>query len=314
MHTEDEDFEDYPIGYSIDNAILMHRDIHFGGSFDVMIEYYGGLGKGISTDFELARIQELHQMEKSSRNNLSSVLLSGQEAEMVAEARDAYKKLQALYEVKNPKNPIPCLIADLIFAETEEDIQKAIDAVVAQKSAIVPALIDLLRNENFYNPLYPGYGFAPVLAAQCLGLIGDKRAIISLFEAVGTGDFFDEDTILEALYSIGEPARTFLLTVLHGKPLTIDNERAAIALIRFKDDPIVSQACLKMLQELDLKKELAIATYLVLACEGLPPSEHQKLLDIAKRPDTPKSLCQDIAIVVKNMKGEENRNTFFEGN
>ena len=74
----------------------------------------------------------------------------------------------------------------------------------------MPALIDLLRNEDFYDPLFPGYGEAPVLAAKCLGLIGDKRAIISLFEAIGEGDFFNEDIILDALHVIGNPARDFL--------------------------------------------------------------------------------------------------------
>lgn len=301
MHYEDDDIEQFPLAYSVDNAILMHRDAHFSGSFDLMIEYYSGDGRGIAKDFNLARIHELDQMEKKAGNNLSAALLSGAEAESVAEAKTAYKQLRDIYEVKNQKNPIPRLIADLILADSEQEIQAAIEAVVAEKTAAVPALIELLRNEEFYNPLYPGYGLAPTLAAECLGKIGDKRAIISLFEAVGEGDFFDEDTLLDALYAIGAPAKEFLLRVLHGKPLTIDNEKAAIALIRFKNDPDVSEACLKMLLELDLKKEPALATYLVLACEGLPISAKPRLEELAKRETTPRDVVQDIKIVLKNI-------------
>ena len=298
----EEDLEEFPLGYALDNAILMHRDIHFGGNFDIMLEYYGGEGKGISSEIELTHIQELYAVEKKSGKNLSGVVLSGAEAEVVAKGKNAYKKLRQLCEVENPKNPVPKLVANLILADTEEEEKSALEAIIAQKSAAVPALIDLLRNEDYYSALYPGYGNAPVLAAAALGKIGDKRAIISLFEAVGEGDFFNEDTILDALHGIGEPARDFLLRVLQGRPLTIDNEKAAIALVRFKEDSLVSKACLQMLDTLDLKKEEALATYLALACEGLPASDLVKLKEIGSRETTPKALNKDISIMIKNIE------------
>ncbi len=299
MTYDDENYENFPIAYSIDNSILMHRDVHFGGSFPLMLEYYRSEGRGISNDFDLSRIEELYTMEQKAGKDISPLLLSGAEAEKIAKGRQAYKQLRDLYAARKPQTPIPRLIADLILAE-EADIPNAEQAVVAQKSAIVPALIDLLRNEDFYDPLFPGYGQAPALAAECLGKIGDKRAIISLFEAVGEGDFFNEDIILDALHAIGEPAKTFLLRVLHATPITMDNEQAAISLIRFKSDPEVSTACLNFLQNLDLAKHLALATYLVLACEGLASThEQQALLNLAEKPTTPKSIRQDIAIVAK---------------
>lgn len=300
MHNDDDEIlEHYPIAYSVDNAILMHRDVHFGGDFPIMIDYYRAEGKGVSKDFDLPRIEALYEMEKLGGKNLSPLLLSGAEAEKVAESRKAYQQLRQLYDIKNPASPIPKLIADLILAENE-DTQKAIDAVVAQKGAIVRALIDLVRNEEFHDPLAPGYGLAPTLAAQCLGLIGDKRAIISLFEAIGSEDFFNEDLFLDALKAIGAPAKEFLLKVLHGRPITIDNERAAIALSSFKDDPEIPRICLQMLKEIDLKKEIAFATYLVLNCENLPTEEKKELLKIANDPNTPKPLKLDIQSIVTN--------------
>ncbi len=300
MPHDDEEFENYPIAYSIDNAILMHRDVHFGGNFAIMLDYYTKEGRGICPDFDIARIQELYQSEQQTGNNLSPLLLSGAEAEKVSLAKQSYRQLRDLYQLRNPKSILPRLIADLILAEDDEEAQRAMQAAAAEKTAIVPALIDLLRNEDFYDPLFPGYGQAPVLAAQCLGLIGDKRAIISLFEAIGEGDFFNEDTMLDALHAIGEPAKIFLLKVLHGRPLTMDNEQAAIALIRFKNDAEVAAACLQTLHEIDLNKNLALATYLVLVCEGLPADMRQELLALAENPATPKSIRQDIIAVAKS--------------
>lgn len=296
---EPEDFDEFPIAYSIDNAILMHRDAHFGGDFSTMIDYYNKGGKGVNQEFDLSRIEELHSTQQRTGKDLSPLMLSGAEAEKVSHSRDLYKQLRDLYEKKHVKSSIPRLIADLILAE-EEETQQAVQAVVKEKGAIVPALIDLVRTEDFYDPLFPGYGQAPVLAAECLGLIGDKRAIISLFESIGTGDFFNEDVILDAIRTIGQPAKEFLLRVLHGRPLNIDNERAAIALVKFKDDHEVAQACLTMLQEIDLVKEEALATYLVLACEGLSSKkEREALLALAKHPKTPKTVRQDIMAVAK---------------
>lgn len=300
MNFEENELEDFPLTYTIDNAILMHRDVHFGGNFQTMLNYYQSEGKGISKEFEIKRIQELADMEQRTKKNLAAVMLSGPEAEKVAHAKQAYTALKELYEIKKPKSPLPILLADLILSEEKEEA-KAIEAVVAQKSAIVPLLVDLLRNEEFYDPLFPGYGMAPALAAHCLGKIGDKRAIISLFESIGEEDFFNEDAILNALKEIGKPAKDFLLKVVHGRPLNTDNERAAIALVFFKDEPDVSEACLKMLQEINLNTHLPLATYLVLCCEGLKKEEDRTaLIELGNRQDLPKTLNQDIKAVAAN--------------
>lgn len=302
MHQEDdENFDDFPITYSIDNQILMHREAHFGGDFSIMIDYYTREGKGVNKEFELSRINELNQLQQQTGRNLATYMLSGPEIEKIAEAKEAYKTLRNLYNVKSAKNRIPKLIADLILAE-ESETNAAQDAVVAETSAIVPALVDLLRSDEFRDPLFPGYGQAPELAAECLGKIGDKRAIISLYELLGEGDFFNDDIILKALHSIGEPAKSFLLKVALGRPINHDNEQAAIALINFKEDPEVSSACLSLLKELDIKKHEALATYLILACEGLPKSLQNELIEIGNNSSTPKNIKQDIQVVAKNWK------------
>jgi hypothetical protein len=260
--------EHFPIVDAIDHEILMHRDAHFSGQFPIMLDYYRNEGKGVQPEFDIGRIERLASLEEQLQQNLAALVLGAPEIQRVADSREAYQKLRAIYEVKKPKNPYPRLIADLILSEGENP-EEEIAAITAEKDKIVPSLIDLLRSEELYDSLFPGYGQAPFLAVQCLGRIGDKRAIISLFEALGQGDFFADDQIVQALKTIGKPAQNFLLRVLNGRPINEDNERAAIALIAFKDQEEVAESCFEFLQQPDIQKDPCLPTYLVLACAGL---------------------------------------------
>jgi HEAT repeat protein len=232
--------------------------------------------------------------------SLAAELLTGADAEKVGAARVAYKSLRELYHSKNSQTHGPRLIADLILSE-EESPEIEMEAIVAEKEAIVPLLIGLLRSEEFYDPLFPGYGQAPTLAARCLGQIGDKRAMISLFEAIGEANFFSEDYLLDALQNIGEPAKEFLLKIVQSEPVNFDNERAAIALVRFKNDPDVAKCCLNVLSKPAVWKDPALAVHLVLACEGLKdPVDQQQFFDLTKNPSFPKILEQDIKLVSRS--------------
>src|SRR5258708_5322619 len=95
---DNEIMESTPLADAQDSAILMHRDVHFGGKFEVMLEYYINEGKGVNSEFDLERIHALAKIEKDMNADLAPLLLSGAQAEKVAEAKNAYKKLRALYE------------------------------------------------------------------------------------------------------------------------------------------------------------------------------------------------------------------------
>lgn len=291
--------ENLPLTDSLDRDVLMHRDAHFAGNFDIMLDYYSKPNKGVCTDFDLNRILSLQEMERQLGTNLSALLLSGAEAEKVAKSKNSYKTLRSLYENPTKDKKYALLIADLILSE-EEEPQEEIQAVVREKGAIVRSLIDLLRNEDFHDPLMPGYGKAPLLAAKCLGMIGDKRAIISLFESLGEGDFFDEDIELFALKSIGEPAKEFLLHVVKTRPINADNERAAIGLIQFKDDLKVAETCFQMLKEKEVQKNIPLATYLIMACEHINETPYkQEFIQLASDKNLDKMLAKDILSLSK---------------
>lgn len=287
-----------PLTNTVDVTILMHRDAHFSGSFDVMLDYYASCGIGIVPDLHLEQIEALAEMERKTNHNLAAVLLEGADAEKVAQSKEMYKTLRALYESESPSLRIPRLIADLILTE-DESAENEIEALKNEGSAAVPALIELIKSDVLHDPLFPGYGRAPELAAKCLGCIGDKRAIASLFESIHENEFFEEDTSLLALKRIGQPAKEFLLNVLRSKPINQDNERAAIALIEFDEDPEIARACFAMLQDPSVLKHIPFSTYLVLACSGLGGTADEKAFkEMAANPKVPSMLRQDMKAII----------------
>jgi hypothetical protein len=296
---EDEALSPLSLENAEDRLIVLHREAHFGGSFDQMVSYYESDGKGAQRDIELRRVRELMLIEKERKIDLLALLLSDSDRQLLKQVQDAYVALKELYEIQKPKNKIPRLLADLILSEDEEPTAE-IAAVVAEKDKIVPQLLELLNSESMADPLFPGYGYAPELAARCLALIGDKRAIISLFESIGTGDIGSEECVLAGLHAIGEPAKHFLLGVLRAKPWGWDNVRAATALIRFNADPEVSKAALEMLSEANVFKDLSLAGELLLICEGLQSAQDRELFhSLAKVPTFPKELAFDHAYICK---------------
>lgn len=290
--------ESNPLISTTDVNILMHRDAHFSGNFQMMLDYYAACGIGVLEEVDLQQIEALAEMERKTGHNLAAVILEGADAEKVARAKEMYKNFRDLYDSDKPEARIPTLIADLILSE-EETPEKEIQAIVDEKETIVPALIEIIKSEELHDPLFPGYGRAPELAAQCLGRIGDKRAIASLFESVHENEFFEEDISLQALKRIGAPAKEFLLNVLKSKPINIDNERAAIALIEFEQDQEIARSCFSLLQDPAVLSHIPFSTYLVLACSGLKDTPFEKgFREMAENPKVPSMLRQDMKAII----------------
>lgn len=291
---------EFPLIDANDHLLLMHRDAHFDGKFILMLDYYKKEGKGVQEEIDIKRIEELASLEDQLKQNLSTLYLSTIETEKIADSHEAYQKLRTIAKAKKDKNIAPQLIAALILSE-EENPRPIIEEIFAHKEQMVQALIDLLRSEHFYDPLFPGFGLAPFLAAQCLGEIGDKRAIISLFEALGLGDFFSDEQVIKALKAIGQPAKEFLLHVLHGKPINEDNEKAAIALVAFKEDEEVANFAFDMLQEPQIQKDPCLPTYLVLISAGLKdPIRRQSFKVLSKDKQLNPALREDMLAILKD--------------
>lgn len=299
LFDEDNEDESLPIVEIGDVEILMHRDVHFNGNFALMLDYYMRGGKGVQTGFDSRRIESLSIMEKALKQNLSPLFLTEADVEKVNAAKEKYEELRSLVRGNSAAKSYARLIAELILSEEEEPTEE-IEAIRHSGPTIIKTLIELLHSDIYSDPLFPGYGFGPQLAAQCLGKIGDKSAIIALFEGIGEGDFFQEEQTLKALTHIGEPAKKFLLKVVHSRPITYDNERAAMALALFKHDEEIWNECLKQLEEPAVLASIPFATHLVLACEGMQdPTQRQRLMALLKNPHLPKMLKRDIEAVLK---------------
>lgn len=297
----DEEGESFPMVTTLDAQIIMHRDVHFGGKFEFMIDYYAKGGKGINPEFEMENIEKLYQIELEGYDDIGQLLLTDSEEERINAAKDAYQELRSLYE-EDSKTPLPRLIADLILSE-EEEPEEELKKIVAYQKEAIPLLIDLLRSDDFRDPLFPGYGDAPRLAARCLGMIGDEKGIVALFESIKAQDFIEEEEILSALYQVGEPAKKFLMRIIASRPITQDNIIAAVALAHFSAEPDVSSFCLAQLQDEAVMRHEELALYMVWGCEGLTDSkERSRLLSFAERENISKSLKEEILFITKAWK------------
>jgi hypothetical protein len=303
-NTEDELLRDLPLSDAVDNEILMHRDSHFGGKFSIMLDYYESEGKGTDPEIKLSRIHQLMEMEQQLGKNLAPAMLTGPEAEEVGRAREAYKQLRSIYEIENLQSPIPRLISDLILTEDEE-AEKEVDAVVQAGPDIVPSLISLLMKDEYLNPLFPGYGFAPILAAECLGKIGDESSIRSLFEVIGKDSEEIEMAAIDALRNIGDPAKTFLIQVLEGRPFTADNRNAGMALgLGFIGDEEVASTCFEQLKVWEGEENQTFLGFLVLSCVGLQSELRDSFKVWAESRPFSSDLSFEFEAVFSDWKGE----------
>ena len=288
-----------------DCNILMHKDAHFSGSFEQMIDYYNNDGVGIDPEINLQRITELQQIEQAYSENLSAQYLGPMEIEYIAKSKKSYKGLRCIYEqatktsqVVNPSK----LIADLLLSEDEHP-ENEIEQIVQHSQFTEHLLIQLLKSDEFLSPYFPAYGRGPLLAARCLGKIHSQESLIALFEALQSNHPDLEDETLKALNNMGSYTHPHLIKCLHSRPLSKDNERAAVALSYQAPTNTIAKACLKELYEQDVLKHDTLTTYLLCACEGLTEKDDQDhYLQLSQHPLFPKDLLPDLKAIANSWK------------
>ena len=222
-----------PLSDEEDRDILMHREVHFSGSFDAMIEYYSQEdAKGICDTIDRDRIIALSQVEKSYGSNIAPLLLSGRDAEKIARMRTLYSTLTNIAE-KSPSSAEGLFAGAMLSEEPIESIVEKAPETLLKKPEI---LIPFISSDEFADPLSPGYGSVPVLAIELLGKARFKGSIRDLFQCIGTSDETKETAALKALRNIGEDAKLFAMKVLCTRPITRDTERATLVLTEFLPD------------------------------------------------------------------------------
>lgn len=292
--------EDFSLTEEMDHTILMHRDAHFGGDFEVMLKYYQNEDHvGVDPDLDISRIAYLSEVETSTGKNLASVMLNSAEIEQIARCRRAYAQFKEIYEQQD-ENASARLLADLVLSE-EQYPHEAIDAVVERGDELAPLLIELIRSDDAYLPLFPGYGYAPFLAAQCLSKIKHPDALIHLFNMFHHEAIFSDDTLLDAFAEIGEEAKQFLMTRVKGRPITRDNTHAAFALCVFASDLEVAKLALEQLSDPHVQCQSLLCTYLLCLCDPLQNDpQKQALISLGNKANIPKELHLQIKNLVRD--------------
>lgn len=295
----DSNSEHLPITDDLTNLILMHRNAHFGGKFEFMIEYYENEGIGCCNDFDLSDIKKLAKLQFQMKQDLVLTTLSKIELEKIKNVLEIYKGLRKLSTLSKNENSIPSLLANLILTE-EETPTKEIEALSKNEKAFT-YLLDLFQSEEFLDPLFPGYGRSPSHVATCLGKMKSEKAIMPLFGNLTADNFLHEEAIILALKEIGKPAFDFLINVLQNEPFTIDNERAAVCLTSFGENEAFATTSLKLLKNFQTLNYPNLVVHLILACLGLKDKKDiETFLEL--RQQLPKAFDPDFQYVSSKLK------------
>jgi uncharacterized pyridoxamine 5'-phosphate oxidase family protein len=288
-------FPSFPLIDATDHEILMHKEVHFGGSFSIMIDYYKDEeNKGCMEEFSQERIELLSQIEENEGILLAKELLTEEELNLVKRAQEKYSHLKNIYELPFSSAH---LIADLILSE-DIDAVTEIEALCKHPESI-PLLLQIVQEEELYLPLFPGYGYAPFHAIECLGNLQAKEAIIPIFETLSKTDFFGEEAIFSALFHIGNPAKEFLLQKMQNMPITKDNENAAIALSWFQEDPEISAACFQFLTPEIAQEKPRFFSQLLLSCSSPNEKEQKILKELSQLPIVPEECKEEIQWILR---------------
>lgn len=282
---------------TIDIEILMHRDAHFAGNFGVMLEYYEEDGVGVMPDFSIERIKNLLKIEETLGSNLSEELLPDSAKESVRKSKHLYLELRSVYEDKKTSD-FSVALSDLILTEKDYPKEEITTLINFKKLAVKP-LIDLIQTDTFYDPLFPGYGRAPLFAAEVLGETRDEKAIPALFEALSQDNFFTDEAMILALAKFQKKSEDFLLKRLCSKPISKDNERAIMALNSFQESESLSKACLHLLEDKDFLVHPHLVSYLILGCSHLKDEEDIKLFQQLKSV-LPKVAYQEFDLIARS--------------
>jgi len=289
-------FMNQPLLDTIDLEILMHKDAHFGGSYEVMIDYYKEDGLGVQEEFDIERIKELAAFDKEGY--LSEEILPELAKNDVIFSKDLYKKLRDCYE---QDEELLQKLSDLILTESYDPIEE-IEALSNFHQRAVKPLLEIIIQDHFYNSLNPGYGKAPINAALTLKKIGDPKAIPYLFNALGKSFTVDE-VLIDTLISFGPAGEEFLQNRLKGTPYTKDNYLAAMALSSFPIRDETAKLALSLLEEPSTFSKGSYSSYLICICEGLESEEDRmKFAHVANTSGLKKNLADEMKMILSFWK------------
>ncbi|MCH9612421.1 MAG: hypothetical protein S4CHLAM102_09110 [Chlamydiia bacterium] len=295
----EQEWVDHPLLDAISAEIIMQRDVHFGGDFQVMIDYYESDGVGASPDYSIEHIKSLQAQEKESKQNLAESLLPSQAREQVEKFQKLYSDLREVYEEKHI-NPVSIAMSDLILSE-EEFPESEINTLVDMGERAVKPLEDLMNSTIFHDTLAAGYGIAPRRAAFVLGKIGHPSSLNLLIGCMGKEGYAMDDALIQAISQYGSVAKELVLNKLGSKPISSENVNAAIIASSLPEDEEIAKKALEIFTDKEFIKEPVILQYLVFTMTALEdPKDRARLANCLENPAYSKDLKDEIQLVLRN--------------
>ena len=286
---------DVPLFDEEDRDILMHREAHFASSFDLMLTAYKEESEAAVLDADIDRIVELKYLEEKLGKSIAPLLLHAQDALIIAQVRKMYRLFRDV--LQEQKNPLFCVMTELILAE--DPLEEVEQKCKALKESCISSLITIIQSDVLYDPLFPGYGTAPIRAAHILAVLKAKEAVPFLFYMLDASSFDVQNAALKALVSIGNTAKEFCTKNLLSRPFSKNNELAAMALSSFDCDEKMAEALLLQLKDQQALQKEPLIFYILSSCETLPEYARQEFYTILENPSLPKEVAHEMRLLTK---------------
>ncbi len=281
------------------HMILMLRDAHFRGHFDLMLQsFYNENFIGNNLNIDISEIEYLEKIEKKIQQNLAPLILSANEAERIYKSRLMYENLKKVYFLKNKNNNEKSkILADLLLIEFFP-FDKEVNAVIQLKDDIIPDLLNIINNPNFYDPVFPGFGEIPKIAIECLSKINNPKVIPHIFSLLGKENLSDDDLSF-FLSQFNENAKKFFFKILISLPITKDHSIAAFCLTRFNDLETI-KFCEELLYIPEYHKDPLLLYYLINIVIQNPNSNLIQYIQEKIYKKLPKNLQKEIDLIVRD--------------
>ncbi len=281
-----------------DKKIILHREVHFGGSFPVMQEYYANEDhRGVMDDISPERIKFLADVEVKLGKNLAPFLLSGSDAEHIARAKKLYKSIEhAINQAEEARKTdfSSGVKVDLLTQILFEEGNKPWTLEQMQQFKEFPEILfTLAASDEFRDELSPGYGKAPLEAIRLIGQLQISKGMDILFRVFPSASDDEEEVLIAALVSFGSKALDKTTQYLTSRPITPLHEKMASLLVAFLPNQVALNAALNMLCQRDII-ETPVARWLLLVLEDLPKEERRTWVKKFQEMKLPKHILDTI--------------------
>jgi hypothetical protein len=220
----------WPVEEELVCDILLHKKVHFGDSFDVMLKYYEEEEHiGIINGITKKDIIDVYQMVLQDET-LEDKLVDNHHLDQIEHALEQYRSIKTLIEIKGEYNDIYQLFVDLVFSENDKE--GYIETILnhKHKDIVLDQASKIIEDPRYYSNLSPGYGFLPISMMKLVGRTKDKRWMKPLFNALLRYGSSYDDVILTVMAGYHDQVKQSMLQKLQSTPYSKDNERAALIL------------------------------------------------------------------------------------